>query len=57
MNKRKIHNEEIDCPHEVSLVRCDLCTKQWVAVRPEGIKKLECPNCENMVYFENIQES
>lgn len=41
-------------PHEVSLAKCDLCGYKWVAVRPEGLTKLECPNCGNMVNFENI---
>lgn len=41
-------------PHEVSKVKCDLCGKEWIAVRPEGLTKLECPNCENMVQFENV---
>jgi len=41
-------------PHEVSTVKCDLCTKEWVAVRPEGLTQLECPNCGNMVHFENV---
>ena len=41
-------------PHEVSKVKCDLCGKEWVAVRPEGLTILECPNCGNMVQFENI---
>lgn len=41
-------------PHEVSQVKCDLCGKEWTAVRPEGLNKLECPQCGNMVLFENI---
>lgn len=41
-------------PHEVSKVQCDLCNYQWIAVRPEGLTKLECPNCSNMVQFENV---
>ena len=28
-------------PHEVSTVKCDLCSLKWVAVRPEGVEKLE----------------
>ena len=39
---------------EASLVCCDLCGYKWAAVRPMGIEKLECPNCSNMVYFEDI---
>lgn len=41
-------------PHEASEVKCDLCNKKWLAVRPLGINQLECPNCTNMVYFENV---
>ena len=42
--------------YETSLVECDLCSHKWAAVRPEGLIKLECPNCENMVGFENLEE-
>jgi hypothetical protein len=42
-------------PHEVSKVQCDLCSHQWIAVRPEGLKRLECPNCGNLVTFENVE--
>lgn len=38
-------------PHEASKVKCDLCGKEWVAVRPEGLIKLECPNCSGINYF------
>lgn len=38
---------------EVSLVKCDTCQYQWVAVRPEGLLKLECPKCGNNCGFEN----
>ena len=44
-----------DTPYETSLVQCDLCSHQWVAVRPAGLIKLECPNCGNMVNFTNIE--
>jgi len=40
-------------PHEASLVKCDICSHEWVATRPAGLTKLECPNCLNMVQFEN----
>jgi len=33
-------------------VTCDLCGYNWVAVRPADLSKLECPNCNNMVQFE-----
>lgn len=41
---------------ESSMVKCDLCGHEWIAVRPEGLQKLECPNCHNMVLFENIKQ-
>jgi len=41
-------------PYEVSKIKCDLCNKEWVAVRTKGLTKLECPNCGNMVNFENV---
>lgn len=41
-------------PHEYSKVICDLCNYSWVSVRPLGTKKLECPNCNNLVNFENV---
>ena len=40
---------------EVSKVKCDLCGHEWVAVRPEGVLRLECPNCGNIANFENIK--
>lgn len=39
---------------EGSSVQCDLCNHQWVAVRPAGLQKLECPKCHNLTQFENI---
>jgi hypothetical protein len=44
---------EEDDPHEVSKVSCDICTYSWVAVRPAGLTKLECPNCGGVNNFEN----
>jgi hypothetical protein len=41
-------------PHEVSKVECSVCKHSWVAVRQKGLQKLECPNCELMVDFENV---
>lgn len=41
-------------PHEVSQVKCLVCEHSWVAVRPKGVKKLECPNCQGMVDFEDV---
>lgn len=41
-------------PHEYSMVQCDMCAHNWVAVRPEGIKELECPRCHNMTTFDEI---
>jgi hypothetical protein len=44
----------VEAHYEVSKVKCDLCGKEWVAVRTEELTKLECPNCGNMVNFENV---
>lgn len=52
--EKLIERSEIKDPHETSNVKCDLCGHSWVAVRPLGVEKLECPNCGNMVNFENI---
>jgi DNA-directed RNA polymerase subunit RPC12/RpoP len=41
--------------YETSLVECDLCSYKWVAVRPKDTDKLECPNCNNIVHYENIK--
>jgi len=35
-------------------VKCDLCAHEWVAVHHASCDKLECPNCRNMAYFEDI---
>jgi predicted nucleic-acid-binding Zn-ribbon protein len=40
-------------PHEVSTVTCNLCSYSWIAVRPEGLTELECPNCGNLSHFQN----
>jgi hypothetical protein len=48
------YSAEADEPHEFSQVKCDLCGKEWVAVRPEGVDKLQCPSCNNTVFFENL---
>lgn len=49
-NPQTSENDE----HEYSKVKCDLCSYTWVAVRPAGIEKLECPNCNNICQFENL---
>ena len=54
LNKTK-SQDNLD-PHEASEVRCDLCSYEWIAVRPVGLDKLECPNCGNVSYFENIPD-
>lgn len=41
-------------PHEASMVICLLCNHKWVAVRPKGCVRLECPNCNEIVEFENL---
>ena len=47
--------EEDDELYETSMVRCDLCGYEWVAVRPSGIEKLQCPQCLYLARFENIE--
>jgi hypothetical protein len=39
--------------YEVSNVKYDVCNYNWVAVRPEGLIRLECPHCGGMRGFEN----
>lgn len=34
-------------------VKCDLCSYEWIGVYHKDSEKLECTNCENMVYFES----
>lgn len=52
LDAEKIINAPID-PHEVSNVKCDTCNYGWLAVRPEGLTKLECPNCGLICSFDN----
>lgn len=33
-------------------VQCDLCNHEWIAIHHMDSKRLECPNCENMAYYE-----
>lgn len=47
-------NFKINDRHAWSTVKCDLCGKSWIAVRPVGVIELECPNCKNMTHFENV---
>lgn len=39
---------------ESSKVRCDICSHEWIAVRPDNTPKLECPNCHNVAYYEDL---
>lgn len=32
-------------------VVCDICTHEWIAVRPAETDRLECPNCGNITTF------
>lgn len=45
---------EENLPHEISYVQCDMCSHKWPAVRPVGVKDLECPNCGTVGGFENL---
>lgn len=55
LDAENIINAPIDPidPHEVSKVKCDVCNYGWVAVRPLGLTKLECPQCGGLCSFEN----
>lgn len=37
-------------------VTCDLCTHEWIAVRPAETSILECPNCNNLGTFTTPEE-
>lgn len=41
---------------EESVVVCDLCGYEWEAILLDGETKVECPNCEQLVYFDKIKE-
>ena len=34
-------------------ITCDLCYHEWIGVYHVSSDRLECPNCENTVYFES----
>jgi ribosomal protein S27E len=38
-------------------IKCDVCSNEWLAVYHNTSEKLECPNCENMVTYELIEEA
>jgi len=40
-----------------SEVKCDLCGHEWVASFLHGTERLECPNCENIVEYEIIEDN
>lgn len=35
-------------------VKCDICEYIWAAAFRADVSKLECPNCNLMVYFEVV---
>lgn len=35
-------------PHDEAYVACMKCARDWVAVFPLGVKKLECPSCHEL---------
>ena len=35
-------------PHDASYVACMACGKDWVAVFPISVKRLQCPKCAAM---------
>jgi len=52
---RHINGGEIN-PHgwAVGKVKCDICSHEWIGVRPSNQTKLECPNCKQVAHFEEI---
>lgn len=38
-------------------VTCDLCSHEWIAVRPAETKMLECPNCGNIGTFTTPEDN
>lgn len=40
-----------DLKYFVHIVQCDLCSYKWIAVYPCVCEKLQCPNCDNISYF------
>ena len=40
--------------HKASLVKCDCCGHEWVAVRPKELVKLECPECMTLRFFDDV---
>lgn len=42
--------------HKGEEVECDLCGVSWMAVYPYGTKELYCPNCDNKVNVENLED-
>ena len=32
-------------PHVVAEMKCSHCDKEWVAVAPSDVEKLQCPKC------------
>jgi len=45
----------MDKKYNASLVKCDCCGHQWVAVKLGNLIKLECPNCDTLRSFEEIK--
>lgn len=39
-----------------SPVKCDLCGHIWNAPREYDTEKVECPNCEQLTFFEEIED-
>ncbi len=38
-------------------VQCNLCNHKWMAVYLYKLNRLECPNCSNMVMFEQLKNN
>lgn len=39
-------SQEQNCRMQVSKVMCSVCGNDWIALRPDGVDKLECKHCK-----------
>lgn len=46
LNEIVIQTQDQNCRMQVSKVICSLCGNDWIALRPDGVDKLECKHCK-----------
>jgi formate dehydrogenase maturation protein FdhE len=54
LNLKKMKQENDEDGWIAEYVQCDLCSHKWTAVYLAKLIRLECPNCTNMVIFDNL---